>query len=160
MFVSQKLQDYALVAEIVGAIAVVVSLVYVGVGIRQNTEVVQVANHQALVAMDMEKNASLRDQEFAAIYVLAREDYEQLSKFQRSQYESFIADTLNMWEFAYITYSNDAMDETIWTGWDGFYRTELSAEPFQKFWDGGRENFSPKFRTYVDSILSSYQVGS
>ena len=50
-----KLQEFALIAEIVGAIAVVISLIYVGLGVRQNTDAIQVANHQALVALDMEK---------------------------------------------------------------------------------------------------------
>ena len=148
-----KLQDYALMAEIIGAIAVVVSLVYVGVGIRKNTEAVQVTNHQALVVMDMQKSASLRDSEFASIYVLARDDYKKLTAVEKEQYQSFIADTMNTWEFAYITYSNGAMDETIWNGWDGFYRSELSTIPFRQFWEVGGHNFSPKFRVYVDSIL-------
>ena len=38
-----KLHDYALFAEIVGAIGVVISLIYVGIGVRQNTEAVRVA---------------------------------------------------------------------------------------------------------------------
>ena len=41
-----KLEKGALIAEIVGAAAVVVSLVYVGVGVRQNTEAILSSNHQ------------------------------------------------------------------------------------------------------------------
>ena len=39
----EKLQEYALIAEIVGAIAVVISLIYVGASVGQNTAVVEVA---------------------------------------------------------------------------------------------------------------------
>jgi len=53
---NEKLQEWALVAEIVGAVAVVVSLIYVGVSVRQNTDAILVANHQAIVAMDIERN--------------------------------------------------------------------------------------------------------
>jgi len=67
---------------------------------------------------------------------------------------------LNAWEFAYITYSNGAIDESIWNGWDGFYRSELSTEPFQQFWKNGGENFSPKFKVYVDSIMRDKIVGT
>ena len=149
-----KLHDYALFAEIVGAIGVVISLIYVGIGVRQNTEAVRVANHQALVAMDMEKNAWFRNADFAATYVLAQDGIEKLSPVQLRQYSTFVADTLNAWEFAYITHKNGAMDENIWKGWDGFYRSELATRPFQWFWHGNRLTFSPEFRMYVDSQLA------
>ena len=81
-----RLQEYAFFAEIIGAVGVVISLIYVGVGVRQNTDAVHVANHQALVAMDMDKNEWLRDPEFAAIYEIAREDFTKLSPVQLRQY--------------------------------------------------------------------------
>jgi hypothetical protein len=139
--------------EVIGVIAVVFSLALVAYELRQNTEAVQVANHQALVAMDLEKNSWLRDPEFAAIYVVAREDFEKLTPVQSQQYLTFVADTFNAWEFAHITYSSGAMDENIWNGWDGFYRTELATEAGRRFWKDGGHNFSPEFRTFVDSLI-------
>lgn len=149
-----RLQEYAFFAEIIGAVGVVISLIYVGVGVRQNTDAVHVANHQALVAMDMDKNEWLRDPEFAAIYEIAREDFTKLSPVQLRQYLTLVADTLNAWEFAFITHNSGAMSDTIWNGWDGFYRSELQTEAFRWFWKDGGINFSPDFRVYVDSVLT------
>jgi hypothetical protein len=81
--------------------------------VRQNTAAVHVANHQALVAMDSDKNAWLRDAKFAAIYENARNDFGQLSKIEARQYLTFVADTLNAWEFAFITHENGAMAGNI-----------------------------------------------
>ena len=142
-------------AEIAGIIAVVVSLAFVAFELRQNTDAVRVANHQALVAMDMEKNAWLRDPDFAEAYVLARSEFEKLTPIQSRQYLTFVADTFNAWEFAHITYSNGAMAENIWNGWDGFYRSELATEGGQIFWNDQGSNFSTAFRAYVDSIGDS-----
>jgi hypothetical protein len=44
-YMKDILEKCALLAEIVGAVAVVVSLVYVDLSIRQNTAAVHVANH-------------------------------------------------------------------------------------------------------------------
>ncbi len=151
----EKLQEYALVAEIIGAVAVVISLIYVGVGVRQNTAAVQVANHQAIVAMDTEKNTWLRDQKFAAIYETARSNFDQLSPVESRQYLTFVADTLNAWEFAFITHENGAMADNIWNGWDGFYRSELETKAFSSFWETQSDGFSPAFRIYLNSIASS-----
>lgn len=149
-----ELQTYALIAEIVGAVAVVISLIYVGVGVRQNTDAIMVANHQALVAMDMEKNAWFKDPQFAAAYEAALTEGAQLTPAQQRQINTFSADTFNAWEFAFITRNNHMMDEEIWRGWDGFYRSELRRRPHQQFWSSARNNFSPAFSTYVEGILS------
>jgi hypothetical protein len=140
-------------AEVIGVIAVVLSLIFVAYELRQNTEAVRVANHQALVAMDIEKNAWLRDRDFAATHVLAREDLQSLTPAQSRQYLTFLADTFNAWEFAHITYSSGAMSENIWNGWDGFYRSEFATEGGRKFWKDGGHNFSSEFRAYVDSLV-------
>ncbi len=151
----KSLEQYALAAEIIGAIAVVISLVYVGTSVDQNTNAIKVSNHQALVAMDMEKNDWLRDSEFAAIHLIAMDDVGKLSPVQRIQYSTFVANTFNAWEFAFITYNNGMMDGNIWDGWDGFYRVVLEEKSHQLFWREGREGFSPEFRSYVDSVLAA-----
>jgi hypothetical protein len=102
--------------EVIGVIAVVFSLALVAYELRQNTEAVQVANHQALVAMDLEKNSWLRDPEFAAIYVVAREDFEKLTPVQSQQYLTFVADTFNAWEYHLFKWC-DRRKHLEWLGW-------------------------------------------
>ena len=151
------LEEYALAAEIIGAIAVVISLIYVGTSVNQNTNAILVSNHQALVAMDMDKNTWLRDPEFASIYEIAVEDVSKLSPVQSRQYSTFLADTFNAWEFAFITHNNEMMEDNIWDGWDGFYRLSLKHKGHKWFWNQGKEGFSPEFRLYVDSILAEIE---
>ena len=83
--------------------------------------------------MDSDKNAWLRDAKFAANYEKARDNFGQLSKIEARQYLTFVADTLNAWEFAFINHENGAMAGNIWKGWDGLYRSEFETEAFQHF---------------------------
>lgn len=154
---TKSLKEYALAAEIVGAIAVVISLIYVGTSINQNTNAVMVANHHALVAMDQNTNSWFRDSEFAAFFTIAMEDVSTLSPAQTLQFRIFLADKLNAWEFAFHTHSNGMMEDDIWDGWDGYYRLELEKTGYQWYWDAGREGYSPAFRLYVDSILAEIE---
>ena len=140
-------------AEIVGAIAVVISLVYVGASVNQNTDAIMVANHHALVAMDQNTNAWFRESGFADVFEIALKDPGELTPAQSRQLTVFLADKFNAWEFAFITHSSGMMEDNIWSGWDGYYRGELSNKPHQWFWQSGKDGFSPAFRAYVDSIL-------
>ena len=151
---AKSLKEYALAAEIVGAIAVVISLVYVGASVNQNTRAVMVSNHQALVAMDQNTNEWFRDTEFAEISIIALDDAGALSPTQALQLRILLADKFNAWEFAFLTHSSGMMEDNIWNGWDGYYRGELAQIPHQSFWQAGREGFSPAFRDYVDSIIA------
>ncbi len=153
----RSLKEYALAAEIVGAIAVVISLIYVGTSINQNTNAVMVANHHALVAMDQNTNAWLRDSEFAAVFTIAMEDVSTLSPAQSRQFRTYLADKLNAWEFAFLTHSSGTMEDNIWDGWDGYYRLELEKAGYQWYWNRAREGYSPAFRLYVDSILAGIE---
>ena len=148
----RSLSDYALLAEIVGAIAVVVSLIYVGISVNQNTSALMVANHQALVAMDQDTTDWFKDPEFAVTMEMALEDVSQLSPAQWTQVLSYLAGKFNAWEFAFLTHDDGMMADNIWDGWDGHYRTVLERGTGQQFWSLERESFSPAFRWYVDSI--------
>ena len=151
---ARTLNEYALIAEIIGAIAVVISLIYVGLSVNQNTNAILVANHQALVALDQDTNGWLRDPEFAEIFEHAANDISQLSPAQARQYFTFIADKFNAWEFAFITYESGMMEDNIWKGWDRYYRSLIDDKPNLGYWETGKSGYSPAFISYVDSVLA------
>ena len=151
---ARTLNEYALIAEIIGAIAVVISLIYVGLSVNQNTNAILVANHQALVALDQDTNGWLRDPEFAEIFERAANDISQLSPAQSRQYFTFIADKFNAWEFAFITCESGMMEDNIWKGWDRYYRSLIDDKQNLGYWETGKSGYSPAFVSYVDSVLA------
>ena len=154
---ARSLQEYALAAEIIGAVAVVVSLIYVGLSVNQNTNALMVANHQALVAMDQSTTDWVKDPAFASTMNVASSDSDQLSAVQKRQLYTYYASKLNAWEFAFLTHENAMMADNIWIGWDAHYRTVITDETVISFWKLDRESFSPEFRRYVDSVLAGQE---
>ena len=151
---TKSLKEYALAAEIIGAIAVVISLIYVGVSVNQNTNAVMVANHQALVAMDQITTDWFKDPDFAAAHLVSLEGIDKLSPVQRAQVGSYIAGKFNAWEFAFLTHENEMMEDNIWQGWNAHYVSVLKNPGGQWFWSGERGSFSPSFVLYVNSLLA------
>ena len=152
-----SLKEYALAAEIIGAVAVVISLIYVGVSVNQNTNAVMVANHQALVAMDQITTDWFKDPDFAAAHILSLESFDKLSAVQRAQIGSYIAGKLNAWEFAFLTHENEMMEDNIWEGWNAHYVSVLKQPGGQWFWSEERGSFSPSFVLYVNSLLAAIE---
>lgn len=75
-----QLKDWAALAEVVAALAMVASLLYVGAGVRQNTRAIEGATYQEVVRASNEYLLALASNgELAEISVRARADPSQLT---------------------------------------------------------------------------------
>jgi len=76
------------VSEVIGAAAIVISLIYVGSEVRQNTLSVQTASHQSSIAMAQDLDQHFFDAEFAAVYDAALTDHASLDGIEKRQFET------------------------------------------------------------------------
>jgi hypothetical protein len=148
-----KLEKWALIAKIIGAMAVVISLVYVGAGVRQNTDAIMSTNHQNILAMDINKNAWFRDPEFAALYESGLKDIDTLSAPQMPQFRTFVSDQFNIWEYTYISHEKGLMDDDIWKGYDKFYSSQLRLPSYQMIWEKNKDGWTGGFARHAEAVL-------
>jgi hypothetical protein len=153
-----KLQKWAMVAEIVGAIAVVISLVYVGVGIRQNTDAIMSTNHQNLLALDIDKNSWFRDPDFAALYESALIDIDGLSAPQLRQFSTYVSDQMNIWEDIYITHEKGLIDDRVWEGYDEYYSSQLRLPSYRQIWAKKKDGWTGEFARHAESVLADVET--
>jgi len=65
----EKLHEHALIAEIVGGIAIVCSLQFVGVQIRQNSEISEINAYQDLISqITLMNSLRVQDAQFAGLF--------------------------------------------------------------------------------------------
>lgn len=109
----RALSEWASIAEIISAAAVVASLLYVGFEINRNTTVSLAANRQAIAA---------RAQELALysgevhITRLLFETYDELSltETERNRLTAYIGALLRTTEEAFLLYRDDMLEEEYW----------------------------------------------
>ena len=142
------------VAEVIGAIAVVISLIYVGSEIRQNTFAVQDSSHQSTLGLSHEIERMLYDPDFAAIYDAGLRDYSSLTDIQRRQFYGFVTQRLNVFEYVfYGYYSRESIDEEVWSGYDTWIRSEFRNDSWVEVWRDARGFYGQQFATYIDAFL-------
>jgi hypothetical protein len=150
-----KIEKSAQVAEIVAAFAVVVSLIYVGLEIRQNTEAIRLANQQSGLALGNEWDSWLQDQTFAGLYIEGGDDFSSLSEVQQLQLDKFIGQGLNLWEFAFYSHRDGLMNDEPWEGWDRFFKREIGAgQAWRLLWGSKRDSYGESFQAHVDAYLA------
>jgi len=142
------------IAEVTGAVAVVVSLIYVGSEIRQNTLAIQDNSHQASLALTGDIDNLLWDQDFAESYEAGISVYSTLRGADKRRFDSFIGRQLNIWEYAFYARRRGVMEEENWNGWDRWYRSQLSHDAWQQVWAQIRHGYGDSLQAYADAIVA------
>jgi hypothetical protein len=111
-----SLEDASFVAQIVAAAAVVVSLIYVGVQIRQNTRATKLAAVQAVEeAIGRTEQLIISDGSFAeALKHGMAATAAELSDTDRIRLNVFYRHALRAFQSAHYQYRHSALDESVW----------------------------------------------
>ena len=150
-----RLSDWANIAEVVGALAVVLSLIYVGIQVRDNTEAVRASNRQQLVdrAHSATNNAATSPELAAAIAKLSRG--EMLTPAEHVQYSFFVRAMLYDVQEAYLLYREGRLDERYWKTrsalFSAYMEQSLAQEVYSR--DKGQGVLHQDFVTWADSVL-------
>ena len=106
------LQSLANIGEIVGAVAVVVSLVYLAVQVRQNTKAQQSENFSRALDRIAAMQATLsQDSETAVIFSNGVSDTATLSPRERLQFTWAMYELFGAFEFLYLSSRQNAIPE-------------------------------------------------
>lgn len=110
---SPKLSDWASIAEVVSAVAIVLSLLYVGYQIRENTIEVRATNRQQLIARAMEATKNSAHPDISRV-ILKVSDGGALSALERMQYGYIVRTVLYDVQEAYLLNREGRLDEEYW----------------------------------------------
>ncbi len=149
-----KLSDWASVAEITSTVAVVASLVYVGVQVSENTIAVRQSAHQAMADYDREQSALLvTDATLREVVMRGEEDVTSLTRDERRQFYEFATHLFTPWESAFVNHENGLVDEQMWLAWDGYFQLLISGKDgYTTFWNDTRLQWDARFMAHIDAI--------
>lgn len=151
-----KLSDWANVAEIASAAAVAVSLVYLGIGIRQNTTAVKASTHQAMLAYGREQSEALvSNASVAELVAKAESTPDLLTPTERARFYEFTIWRLSTWETAFLNHRTGLVDEEEWRNWDAYFRLlTVGKAGYAEFWRDNRSAFAQAFMAHIDALDS------
>lgn len=143
-----KLKQWAQIAEVIGAFAIIVSLIYVAGEVRHNTEATQAATFQQMVQQSASSLIAIaQDPELAEIQRRRSLDPESLTELE--QYRLFLI-ARAQWrgmESAYFQRQHSVLGESEWKSYRYTMCRELTAV---LGWDQHRSALSPDFVSFID----------
>ena len=151
-----SLTEWANLAEVVGAAAVVVSLLFVGVQVRENTEEIRATNRQELVnrAFQATSNFAL-DPGLAEIFAKVQLG-DSLSDTEAIRYGYFIRALLYDVQEAFLLNQEGRLDDDYWATRAAIARAYLEQPRARQIYerDKAQGTLLPEFQDWVDrSVL-------
>jgi hypothetical protein len=152
---NMTLSDWANVAEIVGAVAVVITLVYVATQIEQNTIAVEASTRQGRLDFGWQQSELLITQPGLAKLVMdAEKNANVLNDEERVLFYEFTTWRMATWELTYQEYVDGLMDEETWAAWNGYYMLMATGKPgYRAFFSDTRQQWDSRFMVHVDQSL-------
>ena len=144
------------IAEILSSIAILVTLVYLAIEIRQNAQATRADTRQAILAADQEfLHILLQDPKL----VISRHQQE-LNDEERVRLSIQLVTMLRMREMNWIQHQNGTIDDTTWQAYLGSLVAVLSAPQSRVWWEnyGVERIFDPRFVSLVDDLLMDKAV--
>jgi len=112
-----KLSDWASIAEVLSGVAVVVTLVFLIVGIRENTRITRAAAYDRNIdSLNQSRNAMIRDREIARIWQALQDgDPTGLDELDLVRARVLVSTLFNNYEKSYFANKYGTLGESEWS---------------------------------------------
>jgi hypothetical protein len=142
--------------EFAGAIAVVVTLIYLALQIRQNTTSVQAATELDLMAAWNELSYfRAQSPELSDIYHRGRSGFESLQDNEVSRFEHLCYSQFNIYQAIFHQHQRGILADVIWEEHDNNLGVALRSPGVRQWLDKTSMAYSQPFRTHVDDVIEN-----
>lgn len=147
------LEQWAFVGQIVSAIAVIASLVFIGVQLTQTTSALRAASEEAGIAFARDVGLSLsKDADLARIWAVGLADPKALNEVEWVRFIAWVVAMFGTWEWARNQCAKGRLDDQIWHQFETL-AADLAHLPGMQLARKLRGHwFSAEFRAWFDSL--------
>ncbi len=145
------IMDLGAIGELVGGVAVIASLLYLGLQVRQSTRASRAASYQAAVSSVSEWTRCLgSDGALAILFDKGSHDPSSQSEEEQLQYAYLLNSVVRNFENIHYQYESGFMDEDKWGPWEARIRGMLGTPGACLWWESQGAAFGVSFREVVD----------
>lgn len=144
------------IVEIVGIAAIVVSLIFVGLEVRQSAAATRGATQQALADAAREASGALAEDEATAeltMRFLSATSWSDLSESERFRSALLFTSMMRVYESAYYQWGEGNLAPAVWVGWEASIRGVAPMPGVELFWSDRRLYFNEPFRNYFEEQM-------
>lgn len=147
-----SLKKMALIAEVLGGLGIIVSILYLAYEISENSETMGLSHHLTLSQQALELRQSLMENDgFARVITKGNSSFADLEPFEKLQFENYYISIWDIWENAYHMSVTGQIDQEAWADWNSAHCSVVAIPGSAEVWAQGREVlYHPEFAVIVN----------
>ena len=150
------LASLANVGEFLGGIAVVVSLVYVALQIRQNTRTIRGSTLQQNTDFWGDLFLQVAHPELAKVFAIGMQGSADIPPVIFTQFSCIARSIFLGMENQYFQYRNGVLDSGSYLGYEKIIKAQILAHRgFRIYWEQNSSYFSSAFTSHIDALIDS-----
>ena len=143
------------VGELTAAVAVVISLLFVGYEIQENNRTQKRLTTRSLARDWSYAVESLQESELACLWLRMWNGSTDLTAQEKIQIEMLMWRVYKVHEEIHFQYVEGEMDESVWIGFRNTTAGAASNRAFRDWWLGFRPTFGERFRKHMDEMIAA-----
>ena len=148
----------AAIADTVGSIVVIISLVYLSIQIHRQTVEAKLATGNELANQLNYVYANLSDNaELADLFYQGINDFHSLSPGRKIQLSTYFSRLLRVMEGMFYQQRHGRVEAAIWSGLDRAIQDFCGYPGVKSWWETRKHWFSEEFAAYLSTYISSQE---
>ena len=150
-----NLEQLYYLGELIGVIAVVVSLIYVGAQVRQNTTSMRnAAETEYANGLNELTLGTVMNREFSEVWFRGESRLEELADVDRQRLILFEIVGLSNWRRSFESHKRGVLSDDVWNEQIGGIELLAQRQSVREAWKIFGHTFSPEFRDYMSEYIS------
>ena len=147
------------IGEIIGALAVVITLAYLAIQIRQNTKVAQASTRQGVTNSAMEGGKFIAECPDIAVFLQKLNSGEELEPHELMRLNALAYFSTRNWENIHYQYLQGMLTENEWAAFRKNLKILYQGKLWQDYWDREKEIYTDIFKKEIEALLKEIAVG-
>jgi hypothetical protein len=144
------------IGDFVGGLAVVATLLYLAVQVRQNTRALRAAAFDSAAEQFAQSQLALaQNPDLADLVERGSSDYTALPRAERRRYRAYFGQQLRNHEANFLKFQERLLSRSQWEGYRAAVIYAFGRPGWQQCWTEIKPSYSAEFRDYVDGIIAS-----
>ena len=146
------------VGEVIGAVGVIVTLVYLATQIRSNTQATRIASfHATTDSLNQVNLLFASDRELAGMFADSFENEGNWDREASARWNFILLAMYRIFESAYFQRNEGVLEEQSWIRYEHSLKRSLQSNATLEWWESQKFGFTEDFSSYVNAIVNELQ---
>ena len=152
------ISDLGAFGEFFSSIAVLITLIFLVIQMRQNVRLMRRANVRHAIDANSRTLVALLDEGVSELFIRGLKSLQSLSEVERYRFDNAFANWLYACEQAFIDQREGTFTSDGFASFENAVPGYLTTPGGKQWWDESQTWFSPKFRADVDKLCANPTV--